>query len=262
MPIDRSQYQIELKTSADTAGVEKTIASAQEARQAFNLLRLSAADALGPIGELIHLLEDPYLLAVTGATLATKMLVQELQAARANASDQTNSSMPLRDDFQESRDPHLQQISSPKNPDQNNESALVARQEAQRAAQAQGYAPESITADETTRLQRLGELGPQIQTGALADENAAASAGASATVVRDSITRTQQHLSQVNAERSDSGLASQEEVGKLIELNDSLIGLHQNQAAQQGQMLDKIDAMMSRLQALEASQRNNRWQSQ
>jgi hypothetical protein len=259
MPIDRSQYQIDLKTSADTGGVEKTIASAQEAREAFDLLRLSAANALGSIGEMIHLLEDPYLGALAGATLATRMLVQELQAARVNTSDQISQSMARPDVFQENRDQHLQQIPSPNDLDQKNEAALMAQEEDARAAdQAQGH--ENIGADETTRLQRLGELGQQAQAGASTGENA----GASAADVRGSITRTQQHISQINAEGSDreGGLARQEEVCKLIQLNDSLIGLHQNQAAQQGQLLDKIEAMMSRVQALEAAQRNTRWQSQ
>src|SRR5580658_9645082 len=85
MPVDRSQYLIELKTSADMGGVDKALASAQEAREAFQLLRESAAEALGPIGELIHILENPYLLAVAGATLATRTLAQQVQAARENA---------------------------------------------------------------------------------------------------------------------------------------------------------------------------------
>jgi hypothetical protein len=60
----------------------------------------------------------------------------------------------------------------------------------------------------------------------------------------------------------EGGRASPEEVRKLIELNDFLIGLQENQGAQQGHLLDEINSMMSRVQALEATQRNTRWQSQ
>jgi hypothetical protein len=273
MAIDRSQYQIDLKTSADTGGVEKTIASAQEAREAFQLLRGSAADALGSIGELIHLLENPYLLAVAGATLATKLLAQELQSARENTGDQIKKSMELRDAFQESRAQHSPEIQSPNDPNGKNEAVLKAQEQTKRAADAarglqgdtgQAHAPENLTEDETKRLQRLKELRLQTPAGTWAGENAVASAGATSADVRGSITRTQQHISDINpgARDREGGHASPEEVAKLIELNDFLIGFQENQAEQHSHLLDKIDAMMSRVQALEATQRNTRWQSQ
>jgi uncharacterized phage infection (PIP) family protein YhgE len=150
---------------------------------------------------------------------------------------------------------------------------LTAQEQTKRAADqaqrlqgltAQGHTAENITEDETTRLQHLNELGQQAQAGAWTGDNALASAGATAADVRGSITRTQQHLSQINADARgrEGGHASPEEVRKLMELNDSLIGLQENHGAQQSTILDRIDSMISRVQALEATQRNTRWQSQ
>ena len=272
MPIDRSQYQIELKTSADTAGVEKMLASAQETREAFQLLRESAADALGPIGELIDLLENPYLLAVAGATLATQVLVQALQAARENASHQIKTAMELRD-VNAGRDQHLDEIQSASASAGNNETLLDSQAQTRRAADeaqhsqdvtGQGHGAESLAENDTRRLQRINEVRPQARSGTAIDESPLQTAGSTASDVRGSITRAQQRISELDAPLPDraGGHASPEEVAKLIELNDVLIGLEENQSAQHGHLLDKIDAMMSRVQALEAAQRNTRWQSQ
>jgi hypothetical protein len=259
MPIDRSEYLIELKTSADTAGVEKTMASAQEAREAFQLLRDSAAEALGPIGELIHILENPYLLAVAGATLATRTFVQQLQAARENAGGRIQPSPESHDGVGHAQNGGETQSSGlllEKNEraPSGQEPGLPARAEAQ--SQGRNNA--------TDGLRRLRQSLQLTQSGTVEGESAEAMAGATASEVRGSISRTQRRVSEREARPVNRarGGASSEDIVKLIELNDVLIGMEESQTAQQGALLDKIDSMMSRVQALEAAQRNTRWQAQ
>jgi hypothetical protein len=259
MPVDRSQYLIELKTSADTAGVDKTMASAQQAREAFGLLRDGAADALGPIGELIRILDNPYLLAVTSATIATRTLVQQMQMARENAAGQIQPSP---------RSP--EEAGQAQNSGEDGSAGLLIEKNelapgAQEPSLPARAEPQSDGTDKGTDGQR--QLRPSLrlpQSGTAESEGAGGFAGVTAADVRGSISRTQQRVSESDARPVDlaRGGLSSEEIAKLIELNDVLIGMEENQAAQQGALLDKIDSMMSRVQALEAAQRNTRWQSQ
>jgi hypothetical protein len=53
--------------------------SHREVHQAMRLVSQAAGGALGPIGELTHLLGNPYIMAAAGATLAIKMLIEEHQ---------------------------------------------------------------------------------------------------------------------------------------------------------------------------------------
>ncbi|HTA30480.1 MAG TPA: hypothetical protein VK731_08335 [Candidatus Cybelea sp.] len=260
MPIDRSQYQIELTTSADTGGMDKAVASAQQAREAFQFLRDSAAETLGAIGELIHLLDNPFALAVAGATLATKMLAQELQAARAQASGQIKHSTPLHDDST-GRGELLQQTQSPNDSVEKNERAPKAKEpNIHSADEEQSQAAENTIRTETAFPQRLGETPRRTRSSTSDGGNAEAFGVDTTATMRGSITRAQQRLNDVNPAVSDH--PSSEEVAKLIELNDFLLGLEENQATQHGRLLDKIDSMISRVQALESAQRNTRWQSQ
>jgi hypothetical protein len=257
MPVDRSQYLIELKTSADTGGVDKTLVSAQEAREAFRLLRESAAEALGPIGELINILENPYLLAVAGATLATRTFVQQLQAARENAGGRIQPSAESPDG--PGRAQHRSETQSP--------GLLMEKNELAPSAQEPGFPARTEAQSQGTdhATDGRGRLSPSLQlthSGTAEGESAKAMAGASASDVRGSITRAQQRVSEERPVNRGGGGASSEEIVKLIELNDVLISLEENQTAQQGALLDKIDSMMSRVQALEAAQRNTRWQAQ
>ncbi len=260
MPIDRSQYQIELTTSADTGGMDKAVASARQAREAFQFLRDSAAETLGAIGELIRLLDNPFALAVAGATLATKMLAQELQAASAQASGQIKHSTLLHADSA-GRDEQLQQIPSPGDSVEKNERSPKPKEpNIHSADEAQSQAAANTIHVETAFPPRLGESPRQIQSSTSEAGNAEAFDIDTAAAMRGSITRAQQRLNEVNS--AVGGHASSEEVAKLIELNDFLLGLEENQASQHGRLLDKIDSMLSRVQALESAQRNTRWQSQ
>ncbi len=259
MPVDRSQYLIELKTSADTAGVEKTLASAEQAREAFQLLRDGAADALGPIGELIQILENPYLLAVAGATLATRTLVEQLEAARENAAGRIEQSTESPDGAG-----HAESRSETRAPGvsvEESQAAPEARETSQvSSAEAQSRGPDKET-DRRARLSRSLQL---TRSGAAESESAETTAGATDADVRGTTSRTEPRARAIATPERDRarGQASPEEIAKLIELNDALIGMEENQTAQQGALLEKIDSMMSRVQALEAAQRNTRWQAQ
>ena len=91
MAID-SQYKIRISTEADMAGTEKAIGSHKELHEALHLVKLGVGDALGPLGELAHFLGNPYIMAIAGATLAIKMLVEQHQKLHENTVKQITAS--------------------------------------------------------------------------------------------------------------------------------------------------------------------------
>jgi hypothetical protein len=101
MGLNRAEFQVAVKTSFDGAGNEQAIASHRSLHEALELVKDSAGDALGPIGELAHFLANPYVLAVSGAMLAIKMLVDEHQAMLKQFSDQLVKSREVADMFRD-----------------------------------------------------------------------------------------------------------------------------------------------------------------
>jgi len=85
MAIDSSAYKIHVATSGDYASV-------REGREAFHAFRMAVGDSLGPIGELIHLMDNPWLRAIGGVVLALKMLTDNENAAEENTRKLTEAS--------------------------------------------------------------------------------------------------------------------------------------------------------------------------
>jgi hypothetical protein len=79
MAIDKSEFQIHISTSADTAGLEKTIDSHKGLRELFLLLDHGAGEAFVALAELAGFMANPYNFAFSGATLATSLLVEQLE---------------------------------------------------------------------------------------------------------------------------------------------------------------------------------------
>jgi hypothetical protein len=102
MAIDRSEYQINIKTSADVSsakaandamleltktagetgeGLEKAGHSAHELHEKFHLVKLAAGEALGPIAELVHAIGRVITgtLFVSSATKGARVVEDELK---------------------------------------------------------------------------------------------------------------------------------------------------------------------------------------
>lgn len=91
MAVTNADYQLAITSTADTSGVDKaaagikgmseaaehSIITHREAHQALHLFAMEAGNSLGPIGELTHLLGNPYIMALAGASLAVKMLTEQ-----------------------------------------------------------------------------------------------------------------------------------------------------------------------------------------
>ncbi len=101
MAIDRSAYKINIETSGEFGSV-------REGREQFHLLKLAAGEALGPIGELIHFLESPALLAFAGITLAIKMLIEQQQKSREETLKGLTASQQFHDFLTENHNKALQ----------------------------------------------------------------------------------------------------------------------------------------------------------
>jgi hypothetical protein len=122
MAIDRSEYQISIKTTADVSsakaandammeltktagqtgeGLDKAGESAHELHEKFHLVKLAAGEALGPIGELGHFLTNPALLGIAAVTLAVKTLIEHLQEAAEQTRKNIESAQAYRDFLEE-----------------------------------------------------------------------------------------------------------------------------------------------------------------
>ena len=99
MAIDRSEYTIAIKTTAEVEaaksannalleltktagktreGMDEAGASAHELHERFHLVKLAAGEALGPLAELGHFLRSPELLGAAVATLGVQQLIERL----------------------------------------------------------------------------------------------------------------------------------------------------------------------------------------
>jgi hypothetical protein len=110
MPITRSEFQLHIGTTADTAGLEKSSISTHELREAIRLAKLEAGAMLGPLGELTHFLSNPYMLAIAGATLAVKMLAEQHKATREEIVKQIQASQELSDVWRASQLASLEKL--------------------------------------------------------------------------------------------------------------------------------------------------------
>jgi hypothetical protein len=101
MPTDRAKFDLEFTSKADTTGIEKAIVTHNELRESLHLVALSAGDALGPFGELVHFLANPYILAFAGASLAVKELVQQHKEAQEIMLKNIEASRDLKEIFEQ-----------------------------------------------------------------------------------------------------------------------------------------------------------------
>ncbi|HEV7927140.1 MAG TPA: hypothetical protein VGR14_17430, partial [Verrucomicrobiae bacterium] len=137
----------------------------------------------------------------------------------------------------------------------------------QRATES-GQAGLNATQDETARVRRMNALRAKHNAGTLTREEAVEYAGETAVPTRDPFSRNpnnaQGHMQdlissyqhriadiQTNVRFREGGHASPDEVAKLVELTDFLIGLMANQGAQQGRFQDQIEQLISRANNLE-----------
>jgi hypothetical protein len=93
MAVDRSEFQVHIRSTGETGGV-------REMREQFHFLKLAIGDSLGPIGELIHFLSNPYLLAAAGAAMAIKMLVEQHEKLIENVKKNISLSQEMKDSFE------------------------------------------------------------------------------------------------------------------------------------------------------------------
>jgi hypothetical protein len=100
MAANRAEFSVHIKSTSDNSGVEKSIGSHKSLHEAIELLKQGAGDALGPIGELAHFMANPYILAIAGATLAVKMLVERHQQLREELQKNITATREMHDQFE------------------------------------------------------------------------------------------------------------------------------------------------------------------
>jgi hypothetical protein len=110
MPASRAEFQVHIKSTSENAGLEKSIGSHKELHEALLLVKQSAGQALGPVGELAHFLANPSVLAVEGATLAIKMLVEQHEKLRAEMEKNIQATREVREAFAGNYESALRQV--------------------------------------------------------------------------------------------------------------------------------------------------------
>jgi hypothetical protein len=90
MPIGKADYQIEIRSTADNAGFEaanealgklgeragEAGVSTKEVHESIELIKDIVGQALGPLGEMVHLLGNPLVLAIGGLSVAYHLLAE------------------------------------------------------------------------------------------------------------------------------------------------------------------------------------------